>query len=65
MIHIVKLVQYSALLPWVTKLLHDLLDAFQGAGKAPVTLLNNARLVPGEFIDDCAWQDQLYFSLLD
>ncbi len=65
MIHIVKLVQYCALLPWVAKLLHGLLDAFQVAGKATDTILNNTPLVSGEFIDDCARHNQLYFFLPD
>jgi hypothetical protein len=63
MTYVVELAQYGALFPWVAKLLHGLFNAFQSAGQAAAALLNDARLIAGEFIDDRAREDERYVFL--
>ena len=63
MVHVVELAQYGALFPRVAEPLHGLLDSLQRAGQAAATLLNNASLVAGKFIDDRARQNEGHISL--
>ena len=59
MIYVIKLSKHCALFPGISKFRHIVLDSLHSSGKAAAALFEDAAFVPGEFIEDGAWQYQL------